>query len=72
MRVSSRVILSVCELNAMISPQMPLEGLPLSNITGNCTVGISDANLRNIKVTGYTGALVMLANVQDSGLEIPR
>jgi hypothetical protein len=56
----------------MISPQMPPEGLQLSNFTGNCTVGISDANLRNIKVTGYTGALVMLANVQGSGLEIPR
>jgi len=66
------MILSVCELNAMISPQKPPEGLPLSNITGNCAIGISDANLRDIKVTGCTGALLMLANVQDSGLEIPR
>jgi hypothetical protein len=61
----------------MISPQKPLEGLPLSNITGNCTTGISpanisDANLRDIIVTGCTSALVTLTNVQGSGLEIPR
>jgi len=56
-----------------ISPQKPLEGLSLANITGHCTNGISLANissvkLRSIKVTGYQGALLTLTNVQGSGL----
>ena len=57
-----------------ISPQKPLEGLALMNITGTCTNGISLANitgasLRDIRVTGYRGALLTLTNVQGSGLE---
>jgi len=59
-----------------ISPQKPLEGLSLSNITGNCTNGISLANisgakLRGIRVNGYTGALLTLTNVQGSRLKHP-
>lgn len=55
-----------------ISPLKPLEGLTLTDITGNCTNGISLANisgakLSGIKVTGYTGALLTLTNVQGSG-----
>ena len=57
-----------------ISPMKPLEGLSLENITGNCTNGISLANithaeLRDIHVTGYNGALLTQTNVQGSGLE---
>ena len=57
-----------------ISPIKPLEGLSLVNLTGNCTNGISLANithaeLRDIHVTGYNGALLTLTNVQGSGLE---
>jgi polygalacturonase len=60
-----------------ISTAKPLEGLVLKNVNGNCTNGISLANisgakLRDIKVTGYTGALLTLTNVQGSGLEISR
>jgi hypothetical protein len=56
-----------------IAPEKPLEGLVLNNISGNCTNGIALANitgvkLRNIKVTGYHGALVTMTNVQGSGL----
>ena len=57
-----------------ISPLKPLEGLSLVNLTGNCTNGISLANithaeLRDIHVTGYNGALLTLTNVQGVGLE---
>jgi len=60
-----------------VSPQKPLEGLSLANITGNCTNGISlgnisGAKLRGIRVTGYTGALLTLTNVQGVGLQEPR
>jgi hypothetical protein len=56
-----------------ISPQKPLEGLVLKNISGNCTNGISLANisgakLGDIRVTGCIGALLTLTNVQGSGL----
>jgi polygalacturonase len=57
-----------------ISPEKPLAGLTLSNITGTCTKGISlanitDANLHDIKVTGMPGALVTVKNVTGSGLD---
>jgi polygalacturonase len=57
-----------------ISPQKPLENLTLADITGNCTNGISLANirgakLRGIQVTGCPGAFITLTNVQGSGLE---
>jgi polygalacturonase len=56
-----------------ISPKKPLQGLSLANITGTCTNGIvlaniTDARLKNIRVTGYTGALLTLTNVQGTGL----
>ena len=59
-----------------IAPEKPLEGLVLENITGNCTNGISltnikDAKLRNIRVTGYKGALLSLTHVQGTGLKEP-
>ena len=56
-----------------IAPEKPLEDLVLKNISGDCTNGISLANisgvkLYNIKMTGYQGALVTMTNVQGSGL----
>lgn len=56
-----------------ISPQKPLEGLSLTDLTGNCTNGItlaniSGVNLRGIRVTGYQGSLLTLTNVSGSGL----
>ncbi len=51
-----------------ISPQKPLEGLSLANISGVCTNGITLANitgvkLKNIHVTGFTGELLTQTNV---------
>jgi polygalacturonase len=58
-----------------ISPQRPLDGLALSNITGTCTKGINLANitgaaLSGINVSGYQGALLTQTNVQGSGLDL--
>lgn len=60
-----------------ISPEKPLAGLSLENISGHCAQGISLANitgvkLRNIRVAGYAGALLTLTNVQGAGLEMHR
>ena len=57
-----------------ISPMKPLEGLSLANITGNCTNGISLANithaeLRDIHVTGWKAPFLTQTNVQGGGLE---
>jgi polygalacturonase len=57
-----------------ISPDRPLDGLQISNITGNCTRAITLANmthvaLSNITVTGYQGPLITQSNVQGTGLE---
>jgi polygalacturonase len=54
--------------------QRPLDGLTLTDITGTCARGISLANMTNvtlagIKVTGVTGPLVSVENVQGTGLE---
>lgn len=56
-----------------IHPRKPLVGFSLMNVTGTCTKGIELANvknavLRNIKVTGFAGPLVSIANVSGSGL----
>jgi len=57
-----------------ISPDKPLAGLTLTNITGTCTKGITlanitGANLSGIKVTGMPGAMVTVNNVTGSGLD---
>jgi polygalacturonase len=57
-----------------ISPDRPLDGFGLSKITGTCAKGISLANINNaslsdIHVTGYTGELLKLTNVQGTGQE---
>ena len=56
-----------------ISARKPLLGFTLANVTGTCGKGIFLANvhqavLRNIKVTGYEGALLHTANVSGMGL----
>jgi polygalacturonase len=60
-----------------IAPEKPLASLVLKNIRGNCTNGISLANisgakLHGIKVTGYHGAFLSLTNVQGRGLATPK
>ena len=57
-----------------IHPHKPLEGFSLVNVTGTCAKGISLANvkkaeIRNIKVTGYSGPLIDIHNVTGKGLE---
>ena len=57
-----------------ISSQKPLEGLSLADLTGNCTNGITLANisgavLRNIHVTGCNSPFLTQTNVQGVGLE---
>lgn len=56
-----------------IHPRKPLEGFSLLNVTGTCDKGIflanvRDAVVRNIRVTGFTGALLNLSNVTGKGL----
>ncbi len=56
-----------------IHPRKPLVGLVLSNVTGTCSSGIALANvksaqIRNIKVTGFSGPLLSIANVTGTGL----
>jgi polygalacturonase len=56
-----------------VSPDQPLAGLTLENITGTCGKGISLANvkgadLRNLSVTGYSGPLIGIHNVTGKGL----
>ena len=57
-----------------IHPNKPLDGFSLVNVTGNCTKGISLANIRNavirdVKVTGVTGPLIGIHNVTGKGLQ---
>jgi polygalacturonase len=57
-----------------ISPQKPLAGFSLVNVTGTCTNGITlanitGANLKNISVAGFQGSLITKTNVQGSGLD---
>jgi polygalacturonase len=57
-----------------IHPHKPLDGFSLTNVTGSCAKGITLANiqnaeLKNIQVTGYSGALLGTNNVTGKGLE---
>jgi polygalacturonase len=59
---------------SQISPEKPLEGLTLENITGACTKGITmqhvnKATLRDIRLTGLTGPLLSTNSVNGKGLE---
>ncbi len=56
-----------------VSPDKPLDGLTLANISGTCGKGISLANvkgadIRNVTVTGYSGPLIGIHNVTGKGL----
>ncbi len=56
-----------------IHPHKPLDGFTLANVTGTCAKGIFLANIKNadirdIKVTGFTGPLLNIANVTGKGL----
>ena len=58
-----------------ISPQKPLVGFSLVNVSGECTNGMTLANIReaklkNIHVTGCRGPLITQMNVQGSGLDL--
>ena len=57
-----------------IHPNKPLDGFSLINVTGSCAKGISLANVKNaeirdVKITGYTGPLIGINNVTGVGLE---
>ena len=57
-----------------IHPDKPLQGFELRDVSGTCAKGISLANIKkavikNIDVTGYTGPLLSIHNVQGRGLE---
>ena len=56
-----------------IHPHKPLEGFTLANVTGTCAKGIflaniKDADIRDIKVTGFSGPLLNISNVTGKGL----
>jgi polygalacturonase len=57
-----------------VHSRKPLQGFVLTNVTGNCSKGISLANIRNaelrdIHVTGLTGPLLSVFNVTGTGIE---
>jgi hypothetical protein len=57
-----------------ISPEKPLLGLTLSNITGTCEKGIAlvnvkDAELSEIHVTGFSGPLLAIEQTTGKGLD---
>jgi polygalacturonase len=56
-----------------LDPRKPLDGLWLTNISGTCKEGMFLANIRhavlkNIRVTGFSGALLNTYDVTGSGL----
>jgi hypothetical protein len=56
-----------------IHPAKPLDGFTLSDVSGTCAKGIALANihnadLRRIRVTGYSGSLLSVHNVTGKGL----
>ena len=57
-----------------IHPSKPLDGFALVNVSGTCAKGISLANITNaeireVKVSGYAGPLLGIHNVTGTGLE---
>ena len=57
-----------------IHPDKPLDGFSFTNVTGTCGKGMSLANIRNaeirnIKVTGYAGPLIAINNVTGTGVD---
>lgn len=57
-----------------IHPDKPLDGFVFENVSGTCEKGISLANIKNadiknIHVSGYSGALLGIFNVSGKGLQ---
>jgi polygalacturonase len=57
-----------------VPAERPLDGLTLTNISGNCARGIILANAKNVKfsalnVSGYEGSFMTTRNVEGIGLE---
>jgi len=57
-----------------IHPSKPLQGFTLIDVHGTCSKGISLANikkalLKNINVSGFTGPLISINNVNGEGLD---
>jgi polygalacturonase len=62
---------------AQTSPEKPVNGFSLAKVSGTCAKAITLANmtnavLRDIRVTGYTGPFLTQTNVQGAGLEEPK
>ena len=58
----------------LLSPDQPLDGLSIAEVSGTCRRAISLANLRNatlrdIHVTGFSGPFLTLTNATGPGLE---
>jgi hypothetical protein len=56
-----------------IHPDKPVDGFSLTDVTGDCRKGISLANvrraeIRNVNVSGLSGALLSIHNVSGKGL----
>jgi len=56
------------------SPDKPVQGLSVANVTGTCRRGIvlnnvKDVDLRDIQVSGFSGPLVTATNVTGKGTE---
>ena len=70
-------IRSTCQtfLDAMLtSPDKPIENFSVRNVTGTCRrairlSNIHDVDLKEIKLTGFTGPMIQINNVTGSGLE---
>jgi len=57
-----------------IHPHKPLQGFVLENVTGTCGKGIflsniSNARIKDVKVTGFQGPLLSIHNVTGKGLD---
>ena len=59
---------------ANVPVEKPIDGFSLSNVTGTCKKAITlcnvvNADFRDLKVTGYTGAFLTVTNVTGIGLD---
>jgi hypothetical protein len=64
-------------LAAGVPPQCPVDGLTLSDITGDCGRALTLVNMRKVAlnaigVTGYQGNFLTATNVQGTGFVEPK